>query len=270
MSDLRVKREQILTHKNLETVHSIHFELWAFVVKVRDIDNPGQNVEEKVFSRIAAIFARSPLPPFPLPPPPPPPMQCWTTRRQAFPYEQHCMGGGGEGRIWPKERLFPCEKLIDGRGSAFCKLVPHNFGQDCSFILKGPCRTRTHCDGIADVIVFPIWLVLPDANMCFWKTSQTFLLSARRATMSLRVFFWDGQHCRAQSSLPQFLVSVGAQVWSWSDRIADLADGVYCREWPISKAVLRHGNRARVLIVVNKPQNSLRSPFGSRTYRDGE
>ena len=70
-------------------------------------------------------------PPF-LPPPPPPPMQCWTTRRQAFPYEQHCMGeGGGEGRIWPKERLFPCEKLIDGRGSAFCKLVPHNFGQDC-------------------------------------------------------------------------------------------------------------------------------------------
>ena len=40
-------------------------------------------------------------------------------------------GGRGEGRIWPKERLFPCEKLIDGRGSAFCKLVPHNFGQDC-------------------------------------------------------------------------------------------------------------------------------------------
>ena len=39
---------------------------------------------------------------------------------------------GEEGKIWPKERLFPCEKLIDGRGSAFCKLVPHNFGQDCS------------------------------------------------------------------------------------------------------------------------------------------
>ena len=64
--------------------------------------------------------------------PPSPPMQCWTTGRQAFPYEQHCMGGGGESRIWPKERWFPCEKLIDGRGSAFCKLVPHNFGQDCS------------------------------------------------------------------------------------------------------------------------------------------
>ena len=41
------------------------------------------------------------------------------------------MGGGGEGRIWPKQSLFPCEKLIDGRGSAFCKLVPHNFGQHC-------------------------------------------------------------------------------------------------------------------------------------------
>ena len=68
--------------------------------------------------------------------PPSSPMQCWTTRRQAFPYEQHyCMGEGGWGgvlgRIWPKERFFPCEKLIDGRGSVFCKLVPHNFGQDC-------------------------------------------------------------------------------------------------------------------------------------------
>ena len=42
-------------------------------------------------------------------------------------------GGGGGSRIWPKERWLPCEKLIDVRGSAFCKLVPHNFGQDCSF-----------------------------------------------------------------------------------------------------------------------------------------
>ena len=33
------------------------------------------------------------------PPLPPPPMQCWTTLQQAFPYEQHCMGGGGEGRM---------------------------------------------------------------------------------------------------------------------------------------------------------------------------
>ena len=63
-------------------------------------------------------------------------MQCWTTLREAFPYEQHCMGGGGEGRVWPKERLFPYEKLIDGRGSAFCKLVPHNFGQDCTFVMR--------------------------------------------------------------------------------------------------------------------------------------
>ena len=111
---------------NVQQTHRFHDFAYSY--------NPGQNVWDKVlFSRIAAIFARSPLPP-----PPPPPMQCWTTRRQAFPYEQHCMGGGGggggEGRIWPKERLFPCEKLIDGRGSAFCKLVPHNFGQDCRFL----------------------------------------------------------------------------------------------------------------------------------------
>ena len=83
----------------METVHSIHFELWAFVVKVRDIDNPGQNVWYKVpFSRIDAVFARSPLPP--------PPMQCWTTRRQAFPYEQHCMGGGGKVEFGPKNVCF--------------------------------------------------------------------------------------------------------------------------------------------------------------------
>ena len=39
--------------------------------------------------------------------------------------------------IWPKEHLFPCEKLIDGRDSAFCKLVPHNFGQDCRYEGEG-------------------------------------------------------------------------------------------------------------------------------------
>ena len=66
------------------------------------------------FPRIAAIFAR--------------PDAMLDDSSASLPYEQHCMGGG---RIWPKERLFPCEKLIDGRGSAFCKLVPHNFGQDC-------------------------------------------------------------------------------------------------------------------------------------------
>ena len=36
-------------------------------------------------------------------------MQCWTTLRQAFPYEKHCMGEGA-GRTCPKERLFSCEK----------------------------------------------------------------------------------------------------------------------------------------------------------------
>ena len=34
--------------------------------------------------------------------PPSPPMQCWTTRRQAFPYEQHCMGEGGKVGFGPK------------------------------------------------------------------------------------------------------------------------------------------------------------------------
>ena len=89
------------------------------------------------FSRIAAIFARSPLPP---PPPPPPIPRCNVGRLVGKPFLTNNIawgeggGGGGEGRIWPKERLFPCEKLIDGRGSAFCKLVPHNFGQDCRFL----------------------------------------------------------------------------------------------------------------------------------------
>ena len=50
--------------------------------------------------------------------------------------------GGRGGRIWPKERLFPCEKLIDGRGSAFCKLVPHNFGHDCRLPVRlNPVRS---------------------------------------------------------------------------------------------------------------------------------
>ena len=65
------------------------------------------------------------------------------TRRQAFPYEQHCMGEGG-GRIWPKERLFPCEKLIDSRGSAFCKLFPHNFGQDCKLIRRSSAISNSN------------------------------------------------------------------------------------------------------------------------------
>ena len=46
-------------------------------------------------------------------------------------------GWGGEGRIGPKERLFPFQ-MIDGRGSAFCKSVPHNFGQDCSLPTGSP------------------------------------------------------------------------------------------------------------------------------------
>ena len=84
-----------LTHTNLETVHSIHFELCAFVVKVRDIDNPGQNVWDKVsFSRIAAAFARSPLPP-----------RCNVGRLVGKPYLTNNIAwgeGGGEVGFGPK------------------------------------------------------------------------------------------------------------------------------------------------------------------------
>ena len=62
----------------------------------------------------------------------------WFLHLQSWPKcVGHCaFSPSQEGRIWPKERLFPCEKLIDGRGSAFCKRVPHNFGQDCRYINK--------------------------------------------------------------------------------------------------------------------------------------
>ena len=78
--------------------------------------NPGQNVWDKVpFSRIAAIFARSPLPP-----------RCNVGRLFGKPFlTNNIAWGEGGGRIWPKERLFPCEKLIDGRGSAFYKQLSH-------------------------------------------------------------------------------------------------------------------------------------------------
>ena len=38
--------------------------------------------------------------------PPSATMQCWTTLRQAFPYEQHCMGGGGKVEFGPKNVCF--------------------------------------------------------------------------------------------------------------------------------------------------------------------
>ena len=112
-----------LTHTNLERVHSIHFDLWAFVVKVRDIDNPGQNVWDKVpFSRIAAIFACSP-----------PPHAMLDDSSESFSLRTTLHGGRGEVGFGPKNVSFQVKKLIDGRDSAFCKLVPHTFGQDCGF-----------------------------------------------------------------------------------------------------------------------------------------
>ena len=62
-----------------------------------------ENVWDTVpFSRIPAIFPRS--------------IQCWTTLRQAFPYD--CMGGKVE--FGPKN---------------VCFRVPNNFGQDCRSLL---------------------------------------------------------------------------------------------------------------------------------------
>ena len=66
----------------------------------------------------------------------PPSPRCNVARLVGKPFLTNniaCGGGGGgggggrgrEGRIWPKERSSPCEKLIDGRGSAFCKLRSH-------------------------------------------------------------------------------------------------------------------------------------------------
>ena len=98
--------------------------------------NPGQNVWDTVpFSRIPAMFARSPLPP-----------DAMLDDSSASLSLRTTLHGGnlGEfGRIWPKERLFPCEKLIDGRGSAFCKLVSHNFGQDCSVTQRSLCKPNS-------------------------------------------------------------------------------------------------------------------------------
>ena len=74
-----------------------------------------------LFSRIPTIFA-----PFPLSA-----LQCWTRCQLAFPFEQHCMGEEGKVEFGPLRTFVSMWKTIGGRGSAFCKSVPHNFGQDC-------------------------------------------------------------------------------------------------------------------------------------------
>ena len=107
-----------LTHTNLETVHSIHFELCAFVVKVRDIDNHGQNVWDKVsFSRIAAVFRSLP---------PSPPMQCWTTRsRKRRPSKN--MLDGSHNSPDNCSGLAPVERDVEQR-RAFVKFRKHFAG----------------------------------------------------------------------------------------------------------------------------------------------
>ena len=53
-------------------------------------------------------------------------------------------------------------------------------------------RFATRATFVSDTIL------CPGHKKCFWKSSETFLVSARRATMLPR-FATDGQHCRTQS-----------------------------------------------------------------------
>ena len=74
--------------------------------------------------------------------------------------------------------------------------------------VSGAGKTRTHSGGnIADVVMYPnvdsCATFVADTNFvsstqkCFWKYSETFLVSARRAKMLPR-FATDGQHRRTQ------------------------------------------------------------------------
>ena len=82
---------------------------------------------------------------------------------------------------------------------------------------------RTHCGGnIADMIMFPkcvlvsprtqhlclTQILCPGHQKCFWKSSETFLVSAWHATM-LPCFATDGQHRRTQCCHHSVLVLPG-------------------------------------------------------------
>ena len=101
-----------------------------------------------------------------------------------------------------------CSRLVTSRSST-------RTGRRCWFAIGwatsplrflGADKTRTYCVGnIADVIMsLKCWLVLSRAQHLwrtqkkpFWKSSETFLVFARRATM-LPCFATDGQHRRTQ------------------------------------------------------------------------
>ena len=101
--------------------------------------------------------------------------------------------------------------------------------------LSGPGKTRTLCGGyIADVAMFPIrWLVLRATFVAdtknfvswtqksFWKSSETFLVSAWRATMLLR-FATDGKHCVLVLPGPKGLGGVRFGLWRLWSRSSDL------------------------------------------------
>ena len=108
---------ETLNNSTLETDRSTfcitiqsHVNFSCIIIMNNHSYNPGQNVGDTL-PFIPAIFA-------PFTPPCSGSLSFRTTLHR----------GRGEGRIWPKERLFPCEKTISGRGSAFCQSVPHNSG----------------------------------------------------------------------------------------------------------------------------------------------
>ena len=116
--------------------------------------------------------------------------------------------------------LFAINKSTDNckRRAIFSRQNTRKHGQYCSHWISdygisasavlGAGKTRTHCGGnVADVIMFtkclfvlpraqhlcPTQMLCPGHMKCLWKSSETFLVSGRRATMLLR-FATDGQH----------------------------------------------------------------------------
>ena len=51
---------------------------------------------------------------------------------KSFPFEPNCVGGGWKRQNLAQRTFVSMWETIDGRGIAFCKSVPHKFGQDCS------------------------------------------------------------------------------------------------------------------------------------------
>ena len=135
----------------------------------------------------------------------------------------------------------------------------------------GAGKTKTHCGGnIADVILFPkCVLVLPSAQhlcptqilcpghkKCFWKSSETFLVSRRHAAM-LPCFATDRQHRRTQccrhnvSSFCQGL-SYWVGVYRWHCETLTLFKRVIRKIWyPFQKFSFGFGTLFKIGIQIS-------------------